>query len=140
MLGSFLCAVVLGPALLPWLPGRAFALKGAALGLALFAGLAALGTSLGHSWLHTVAWGLIIPTISSFVLMNFTGASTFTSQSGVLREMRIAVPLQIAAAVLGLGLWLTGLFLPGGPGRHLPDRQRQVGPGHRSTARSPGLI
>ena len=34
--------------------------------------------------------------------MNFTGSSTFTSLSGVRREMRIAVPLQIAGAVVGL--------------------------------------
>jgi len=114
VLGSFLCAAVLGPALLPWLPGRAFSLKGAVLGLAVFVGLAALRLGIGGSWLHAAAWGLIVPTISSFVLMNFTGASTFTSQSGVLREMRIAVPLQIAGAVLGLGLWLTGLFFAGG--------------------------
>ncbi len=34
--------------------------------------------------------------------------------SGVLREMRFAVPAQIATAVIGVGLWLTGLFLHGG--------------------------
>jgi acetyl-CoA decarbonylase/synthase complex subunit gamma len=43
--------------------------------------------------------------------MNFTGSSTYTSLSGVKREMRVAVPLQITAAVIGLGLWITGLFV-----------------------------
>jgi acetyl-CoA decarbonylase/synthase complex subunit gamma len=114
VLAAFLSVAVLGPVLLPWLPGRAFAVKGATLGLVVFAGCAAVGLGVGGSWFHAAAWALIVPTISSFVLMNFTGATTFTSQSGVLREMRIAVPLQIAGGVLGLGLWLAGLFLAGG--------------------------
>ena len=49
--------------------------------------------------------------------MNFTGASTFTSLSGVLREMRVAVPAQIVAGALGLVLWLAGLLASGGPAR-----------------------
>jgi acetyl-CoA decarbonylase/synthase complex subunit gamma len=114
LLGAFLFAAVLGPALLPWLPGRAFSLKGALLGLAGYGGLAALGSGLWDSWLHAAAWVLLIPALSSFVLMSFTGSSTFTSQSGVLREMRVAVPLQIAFAVVGSGLWIAGLFLAGG--------------------------
>jgi len=114
VLATFLFAAILGPALLPWLPGRAFSVKGALLGLAFFGGLAALGTSPGGSWLHAGAWVLLMPAIASFVVMNFTGASTFTSQSGVLREMRLAVPLQIAGAAVGLGLWLAGLFIAGG--------------------------
>jgi hypothetical protein len=46
----------------------------------------------------------------SFVLMNFTGSTTFTSLSGVKKEMRIAVPLQVAGMVLGLVLWLWALL------------------------------
>ena len=54
--------------------------------------------------------------LNSFVVMNFTGASTYTSLSGVLREMRFAVPAQITGAVVGFGLWLTGLFVRAGSG------------------------
>jgi acetyl-CoA decarbonylase/synthase complex subunit gamma len=44
--------------------------------------------------------------------MNFTGASTYTSLSGVKKEMRWAVPLEIGAGGIGLVLWLgTRLFL-----------------------------
>lgn len=112
--GAFLCGAILGPALLPWLPGRAFSTKGALLGLATVGVIATSGAKVGPSWLAACGLALIVPAITSFVLMNFTGASTFTSQSGVLQEMRRAVPLQIAASVIGLGLWLTGLLLPGG--------------------------
>ena len=117
LLGTFVAATVLGPTLLPWLPGRAFAVKGALLGvlLAAVAGALSLGTG-GQSWLHAAAWALLIPALSSFVLMNFTGASTYTSLSGVLREMRVALPVQGAVALIGFGLWVTGLFVSrGGP-------------------------
>lgn len=46
--------------------------------------------------------------------MSFTGASTYTSLSGVVKEMRIAVPLQVAAAVVGVLLWVAGLFAEAG--------------------------
>jgi len=103
----FLVAAVFGPILLPWLPGRAFSVKGIWIGLA-----AALGL-----WFYnlerfdTIAWLLIIPAVTSFMVMNFTGASTYTSLSGVRREMRIAVPLQLLCTVAGAGLWLTGRFI-----------------------------
>jgi acetyl-CoA decarbonylase/synthase complex subunit gamma len=118
VLSAFLGGAILGPLLLPLLPGRAFSLKGAILGLLLFAVLMLSGmatTLTAHPLLHTACWALVMPTISSFTVMNFTGTSTFTSLSGVLREMRFALPLQIGAAALGLGLWVTGLFLSGGP-------------------------
>ena len=115
--GSFFCGTLLGPILLPWLPGRAFSIKGAMLGMALVGALAVFGLpgpGLFGSWLHLAAFAFLIPTLTSFTLMNFTGASTFTSLSGVIREMRLAVPVQIAAAVIGVVLWFGGLFINGG--------------------------
>ena len=93
------------PALLPWIPGRAFAVKGALAGIP-----AALLVSLicwsriglgGHLalWLWTL-------TVSSVLAMNFTGATPFTSPSGVEKEMRRAIPLQIGAAVLAAVCWI----------------------------------
>jgi acetyl-CoA decarbonylase/synthase complex subunit gamma len=43
--------------------------------------------------------------------MNFTGASTYTSLSGVRKEMRWAVPAEIALAGIGLSLWLGSRFV-----------------------------
>lgn len=57
------------------------------------------------------SWLFIAPVVASFIAMNFTGASTYTSLSGVRKEMRIAVPLQITGAAAGVGLWLAGRFL-----------------------------
>lgn len=114
VLGVFLSGVILGPVLLPWLPGRAFSVKGAALGLVVVGGLwlyAQLPGGASATPLQAAAWVILVPALASFVVMNFTGASTFTSLSGVRREMRFAVPLQAGAAVIGFGIWLSGLFL-----------------------------
>jgi acetyl-CoA decarbonylase/synthase complex subunit gamma len=60
--------------------------------------------------LEFAAWLLLVPTAASFMTMNFTGSSTFTSLSGVHREMRVAVPLQVAAGLTGAGLWIAQRF------------------------------
>lgn len=111
---AFLGGAAATPVLLPWLPGRAFSLKGAIVGLAIAVAyvLLQLRSSIG-GWavIPSLAWLLVLPAISSFFAMNFTGSSTYTSLSGVKREMRLAVPAQAAAMVVGLGLWLASRFL-----------------------------
>ncbi len=114
LLAGFLAAVVLGPILLPWLPGRPFAVKGLWIGLGTsLLGAVFLGryTNILDDRLTAAAWALMIPALTSFVVLNFTGASTYTSLSGVKREVKIAVPLQLACAALGIGLWLAGRFM-----------------------------
>jgi acetyl-CoA decarbonylase/synthase complex subunit gamma len=49
--------------------------------------------------------------ISSFLAMNFTGSSTFTSLSGVKKEMKISVPFQIGFALVGIILQVVGKFI-----------------------------
>ncbi len=113
-LGAFLCGTILGPALLPWLPGRSFSLKGLWIGMDLAAVLWLLtlmlpGNSLG--WFDLAAWTLLLPAVTSFTVMNYTGSSTYTSMSGVRREMGRAVPLQAGAGTLGVALWVIGRFV-----------------------------
>jgi hypothetical protein len=114
LLVAFLAGATLPPALLPWLPGRAFSVKGAWVGLALGGLLVALDVyspTLFPNWLVIAGWLFLIPVIASFLAMNFTGSSTYTSLSGVKKEMRVAVPLQLGFAVSGLGLWLAGIIV-----------------------------
>jgi len=59
---------------------------------------------------EAAAWVLIIPAVSAYLAMNYTGCSTFTSLSGVKAEMRRAVPLEIAATAAGLILWAVSRF------------------------------
>ncbi|UCC98927.1 MAG: hypothetical protein JSW66_03375 [Phycisphaerales bacterium] len=114
LLAGFLAAAVFGPVLLPWLPGRSFSVKGLWIGMAMLVlGGLLLGRRidvLGDSF-SVAAWVLMVPALTSFVALNFTGASTYTSLSGVKREVRIAVPIQLACAALGIALWLVGLFV-----------------------------
>lgn len=112
-LWAIFAGCVLTPLLLPWIPGRAFALKGWLIGIVGAFAILIGQASLGHigSYAEIASMVLIWPAISAFFAMNFTGASTFTSLSGVKKEMRWAVPCEAASASLGLILWLIFGFL-----------------------------
>jgi hypothetical protein len=111
-LTGLLAGAVATPVLLPWIPGRAFATKGALVG-----GIVAAWAAIRY-WevlgaLQGVALLLALPAVASYVAMNFTGASTFTSPSGVEKEMRRAIPAQaVAVAVAGIA-WLGSAFVNG---------------------------
>ncbi|MFC1572123.1 mercury methylation corrinoid protein HgcA [Candidatus Eisenbacteria bacterium] len=114
LFASYVGSVTLFPILLPWLPGRAFSIRGCILGVILAIGALAVGAL---SWqglpatIEAASWFLLIPTMGAFVALNYTGTTTFTSQSGVFREMKFALPLQITGAVAGLGGWIASGFL-----------------------------
>ena len=111
-LTGVLSGSVLVPCLLPWIPGRAFAVKGALCGAV--AGVAVVLAMMASPRL-TMASGtaliLLATAASSYVAMNFTGATPFTSPSGVEKEMRRAIPLQFAAILVAIGLWITAAFV-----------------------------
>lgn len=107
---GYLAGSFLAPALLPWIPFRRFSLKGLVTGLAVATGLAASGM-LGSSVAEILSWTFMVTGLSSFMAMNFTGSSTFTSLSGVQKEMKTALPLQIGLVSTGLVLWLALKFL-----------------------------
>jgi acetyl-CoA decarbonylase/synthase complex subunit gamma len=114
MLTAILAGAVLAPLLLPWLPGRAFSIKGLSLGIlsALILIVFRWGdwiTKTGR--VEIMGWLLLIPAISAYLAMNFTGASTYTSLSGVKKEMRWALPLEIAGGIIGLGFWFGSHFI-----------------------------
>ena len=106
---ALLTGAVITPILLPWVPGRAFAKKGAITGLAVgFTAALIFADTLG--WLNTLALIIATATISSWCAMHFTGSSTFTSPSGVEKEMRQAIPAQAAALLVGALCWLAAAF------------------------------
>jgi acetyl-CoA decarbonylase/synthase complex subunit gamma len=61
--------------------------------------------------IEALAWLLIIPAVSGYLAMNFTGASTYTSLSGVKKEMRWALPLEIALGAVGMVMWIGSIFI-----------------------------
>ena len=109
--GAALAGIVIGPLLLPWLPGRSFALKGAEAGLIWSCLLYLLaGRGVWSGWVAAAAF-LAMPAISSFYMLNFTGCTPFTSRSGVKKEMRIALPTIGFTLLAGVLLLLTGRFI-----------------------------
>ncbi len=107
---AWLTGGALVPMLLPFIPARAFSLKGVWAGLGLWV---VLGTAklLGPGGLIELGWGLILTAIVSFMALNFTGTSTYTSVSGVKKEMKIAIPLQLIAALAGTACIVLGGLL-----------------------------
>lgn len=114
---ALLCAViggsVLTPLLLPYLPGRAFSIKGFFIGIIIALILLYvrnIDLSMWPGRMEAFAWLLIINAISGYLAMNFTGCSTYTSLSGVKREMRWALPLEITSGVVGVLMWIGAIF------------------------------
>jgi len=114
---ALLCAViggaVLNPLLLPYLPGRAFSIKGFSISIVIaliLLYLRDINLSVWPGKVEAMAWLLIIPAMAGYLAMNFTGCSTYTSLSGVKREMRWALPLQMACGAVGIVMWIGAIF------------------------------
>lgn len=110
-IAALLAGVVLFPILLPWLPTHNFSTKGWILGL-----LAALPFAVrpflhgaGDLWLNA-AWAaaalLALPPITAFIALNFTGSTTFTSRTGVRREIFRYIPPMAWSFGVGLVLMI----------------------------------
>jgi acetyl-CoA decarbonylase/synthase complex subunit gamma len=114
LLSAVLGGAVLNPLLLPYLPGRAFSVKGFSIGIIISLLLLYIWNVNLQTWagrLDSLAWLLIIPAVAGYLAMNFTGCSTYTSLSGVKKEMRWALPAQIAASVAGFIIWITSRLI-----------------------------
>ncbi len=114
-IATALAGAVLFPLLLPWLPTHNFSTKGFILG-----GLVALpfaaSAFLRHpdwTWYRQAGQALefllAMPAVTAFLALNFTGATTFTSRSGVKREMFAFIPAM--AWTFGIGILLAVVFV-----------------------------
>jgi hypothetical protein len=100
-LGAILMGTTVFQIILPWIPGRSFVWKGWLVGMLWAAALTI--------WIQPGLWiaisnFLVLPVIAAYLALNFTGSTTFTSLSGVQKEIRIAAPAMIASAALGIVL------------------------------------
>ncbi len=111
ILGAWFAGAVLGPVLLPVMPGRSFSLKGASTGVLVSATIAVTGLAGVLSRTEIMAWLLIVMAVASFIVMNFTGSSTYASPSGVQKEMKAWVPVQALASVVGIALWIVSVVV-----------------------------
>ncbi len=107
---AYCTGIIITPMLLPYIPGRLFSLKGFFSGVMVFLIIILLKHS-EDNVIETLSWFFIITAISSFLAMNFTGSSTYTSLSGVKKEMKISIPFQIGFAAIGIILQVVGKFI-----------------------------
>ena len=109
--GAVLSGSVLTPVCLPYIPGKAFAFKGWLAGLGVTAAIQKLtGKNEKRNSLSTAGHLLLFPALSAYLAMNFTGSSTYTSPSGVNKEMKKSLPFIVGAAAIG-GALMFGVHL-----------------------------
>lgn len=107
---AVLAGCVATPVFLPWIPGRQFWLKGLQMGA--LAGLLYIFSFVEFADIITKISILIwICVTASYTGMNFTGATPYTSLSGVEQEMRRGLPLQIAGSLLAVIMWISAPFI-----------------------------
>lgn len=110
VLATMFSAGVLFPILLPWLPSHNFSTKGFFLGF-LTAMPFAVSVFIQHKewiWYHQVgqalSYMLVIPSVVAYIALNFTGSSTFTSKTGVRREMFAYIPAMAWTFASGIAI------------------------------------
>jgi len=109
-LTGVISGAVATPLLLPFLPGRAFSVK-SILPSIVSLGLLSFALRDQVEFVELLSLGLIAAALAAYAAMNFTGASTYTSVSGVKKEMKYAIPVQIAAASSGISLWIASIII-----------------------------
>lgn len=116
-LTAILGGTVLFPILLPWLPSKDFSTKGAFLG-ALTAVPFVLFVLLGNnswSWYRqlgqVLGYLLFLSASVSYISLNFTGATTFTSRTGVRKEIFAYIRPMAASFAIGLILLVVFAFI-----------------------------
>lgn len=107
---AILAGALVTPILLPWIPGRQFWLKGVQIGA--ITGLVYIFAGMGETNLIEKT-GLLLWIIAaaSYMAMNFTGATPYTSLSGVEKEMRRGLPVQCISLSVALILWIAAPFV-----------------------------
>ena len=103
---TILAGTVLFPILLPFIPTQDFSTKGLILGVVVALPFAfSVSTNPAQpSWadaLSAMMVLLIIPAVVSYLALNFTGSTTFTSRTGVKKEIFRYVPVMAVMAVAG---------------------------------------
>jgi hypothetical protein len=112
-IAAVIAGTVLFPVVLPFIPTQDFTTKGLLLG-----GLVAIPFAIVFAsapalpgWAALIAALpplLIIPSVTAYLALNFTGSTTFTSRTGVRKEIFRYVPLMAFMAVSGV---ISGIVL-----------------------------
>lgn len=96
-------ATVVFPLVLPLIPFKAFSLKGMVLSL-LYILMFFVTKDYFHlqSNIYFIGYSLVLSALITNISLNFTGSTTYTSFSGVVKETLWALPLCILTVVIGI--------------------------------------
>lgn len=106
-ISAVVAGTVLFPVLLPLIPTKDFSTKGLLIGgvVAIPFAVAFASLSVLPGWAKIIAAIiplLIIPAVTAYLALNFTGSTTFTSRTGVKKEIFRYVPIMAFMAVSGI--------------------------------------
>jgi hypothetical protein len=115
VVSAVLAGTVLFPALLPFIPTQDFSTKGLILGAVVAIPFAVSfctnpALPVWANGLSAATALLLIPAVIAYLALNFTGCTTFTSRTGVKKEIFRYVP--VMALMAGLGI-IIGIVLGG---------------------------
>ncbi|HMK45576.1 MAG TPA: mercury methylation corrinoid protein HgcA [Methanocella sp.] len=104
---AVLAGTVLFPLLMPYLPTKDYSSKGLLLGLLAalpFAGYTYLRHSPANPWTAAsmLTFLLIMPPITAYLALNFTGSTPYPSRTGVRKEIFTYIPIISGMAAVGL--------------------------------------
>lgn len=103
---SIFAGAVITPLFLPYVPFRSFILKGGITGAVLITALNYFTDIFKTGNIYfTSAASILIILLSSYIALQFTGATTYTSLSGVQKEIKYSIPFY------GAGLLITAILL-----------------------------
>ncbi len=113
----YIIAIIIGtilfPILLPILPFRMFSMKASILGI-IWSAIVINYSKVFHydaNLMINISNTLLLTSIISYLGMNFTGSTTFTSLSGVKKETLLTVPVLGASTLVGIILMVIDKFL-----------------------------
>lgn len=110
---GIIIGTILFPMFLPMLPFRMFSMKALPLGL-IWSSVVIKYSSVFHfsnSILISISNLLLLTSIISYLAMNFTGSTTFTSLSGVKKETLFTVPAIGVASLVAITLMIVQKFI-----------------------------
>jgi len=109
-----LCGVIVAsvvfPLILPILPFKPFSLKGATLSLIFVSfWFWTMNYLFIPITLYLIGYSFVISALITNISLNFTGSTTYTSFSGVVKETLWALPLCILSAVIGVAIMIIAI-------------------------------
>jgi hypothetical protein len=111
---SILAGAFFTPLLLPYIPFKAFSVKGWVVGaVSVYLSMRLFGVLADRDTTLLIITYLFFPVVSSYMAVLFTGSTVFTGMSGVKKELKYAIPVYLSSAavsallliVFKLGQW-----------------------------------